>query len=101
MMDTMHPIFSGSTGPTSPAAPMTSGEPTGSMLHPVQFHVHQYGNSSQQQENPGQRIRALAQMAKGPDLSATAHQARDLVFSGSASPQHQLRGLTNTRGAFD
>lgn len=72
------------------------------LLHPIQFNVNNMGGQQQPQSRLS-RIQGLAAQARGTSKSSsdTAHQARDLLFSGSYSPQHQLRGLTNTRGAFD
>ena len=74
----------------------TAPEPSLGLLHPIQFHVH--NNTAQAQPSQSQRIKGLANVAKGQSASDLAHSARELLFSGSNSPQHQLRGLTNTRG---
>ena len=93
------------TSPTpSLGAPIVPGEgtapePGNGLLHPIQFHLHQ--STPMQQPSAVSRISALAATAKGQPASDLAHASRDLLFSGSYTPQHQLRGLTNTRSAID
>ena len=78
----------------------TAPEPGNGLLHPIQFHLHQ--STPMQQPSTVSRISALADTAKGQKTGIDSNfQARDLLFSGSYNPQHQLRGLTNTRGAPD
>jgi hypothetical protein len=83
--------------PMAAAPTLVPGEPGSGMLHPVQFHFH--GTGTQQQPNHAQRIKGLAQIAKGGNLSAVAHNARDLLLSGSASPETQLGNAQVFRGA--
>jgi hypothetical protein len=73
----------------------TAPEPSLGLLHPIQFHVHQAAAP----QSSAQRIKGLAHVARGQSATDLALNARELLFSGSNSPQHQLRGLTNTRGA--
>jgi hypothetical protein len=78
------------------------GTGTGTLLHPGQFHVQLHApvkTPQDMQAERTQRTKGLAQAAKGMSGTDTALNARELLFSGSNSPQHQLRGLTNTRGA--
>lgn len=87
------------------AAPIVAGEtappePSLGLLHPIQFHVHNHGAGGGQ-VTQASRIKGLAKVASGVSASQTAHDARDLLYAGSNSPQHQLRGLTNTRGAIN